>query len=190
METTNFTMKPSRLIYALFALSFVATILLELLLRQVFSSLNIPADLYNSVWLSFDPQHIIGFHQKIANAGNLPGYLAAHRLDLCLALSYGLLLYSLSRIIHAWFAANPRLNRVASLFLYIALGTAIFDLIETSLILMMAGGQLGSGMPATLAQGAANLAKLALFFVTIAWIVFALTYKALNSLHRNKIQSA
>lgn len=188
--STNSGIKPSRFLYVLSALSLAAAVLFDLLLQQVFSSLHIPAVRYNSIWLSFDPQRIIGFHQQIANAGNLPGYLAAHRLDLCFALSYGLLLCSLSRIIHAWFAANPRLNRVASLFPYIALGTAIFDLIETSLILMMAGGQLGSGMPATLAQGTANLAKLTLFFVTIAWIVFALTYKALNSLRRNKIQSA
>jgi hypothetical protein len=158
---------------------FIVLTVSALVLFPVFSVLQvltakagITTEQYSLTWLSFSAKKIVELNQLMIEKGTFHYYILAHFLDFFFMTSFAVFFYTLFTIVsqrssaRGFFAKN---NRTLALF---AIGEAVFDSIETSLVFISTVHPRVVPGWLPVAQGIPNIIKLLFFYSVLLWSIF------------------
>lgn len=167
-------------------ISAIATFTLYILLQFMNPACGITAEQYANTWFSFNAEAITQFHHGMSEKGTLQTYRIAHGIDLVFAFSFAVFFSSL--FTHMARRSNkPFFSKANRWFASFAIGEAIFDWTETSLVLYATFKSTEIPGWLVMTQGAANIIKFFFFFGVVGW-AFILVLRWIIGLIRRSIQ--
>jgi hypothetical protein len=135
---------------------------------------------YSLTWLSFSAKKIVELNQLMIGKGTFSYYIWAHFLDFFFMTGFAVFFYTLFTLLSRRSKADgffAKTHRVLALF---AIGEAVFDFIETSLVLISTVHPrlIPGWLP--LAQGIPNIIKLLFFYSVLLWSILLLCCSAVK----------